>query len=787
MTAADSPPKFNARAVWASMQELLSSMRFAVALLTVICIASVVGTVLRQHEPVNNYINQFGPFWAELFLALRLNSVYSAWWFLLILAFLVLSTTLCLIRHTPRYLADLRNYQENIRIQTLQSFSLRHSAPLNESAAAAAERISQHLARSGWAVKWQKREGGATPGHLLAARAGRSHKLGYIATHGAIVLICLGGLLDGDLIVRAQMWWQGKTPYVGTGRLADVGEQHRLAATNPTFRGNLIVAEGTASSTALLNQSNGVMLQELPFALELKKFTVDYYDSGMPKLFASDVVLHDLATGERHEHRIAVNHPASFGGMEIYQSSFEDGGSAVRLRAVPLHAAQVGETKVDFVPFSVQARVGEVAPLSPAARQILGGATLEIDDLRTINVENFSTVEPAPSLPNMPAAPTQAGQPTDGRLVQKPISGEVATPSGHTSVDARGVDFRSTIERHLGAGNKTADPKTLRNIGPSIGYKLRDTAGQAREYHNYMAPVDFGDGQHVFLFGVREKLDAPMRYLRLPADENLALDGFLRLKSALTQPALRAAAAAAYAEKALTEDGENTKNNKALTDPARAALRPALEKSALKALDIFAGVGTQELMQGLPAAATASANTLGGLQAIDRFLQRTVPEAEREQAAGILLRILNGTLFELTQISREKAGLPRLPSNAATLAFMTQAVFALSDAQFYPAPLAFVLEDFEQVQASVFQVARAPGKNIVYLGCALLVVGVFAMLYVRDRRLWIWLQDIDLKDNISPPHQATIQMAMSTNRAGRDVDESFALLRHTLLEESKKS
>ncbi len=67
--------------------ELLSSMRFAIALLTVICIASVIGTVMKQHEPAANYVNQFGPFWAELFLALKLNAVYSAWWFLLILAF----------------------------------------------------------------------------------------------------------------------------------------------------------------------------------------------------------------------------------------------------------------------------------------------------------------------------------------------------------------------------------------------------------------------------------------------------------------------------------------------------------------------------------------------------------------------------------------------------------------------------------------------------------------------------------------------------------------------------
>jgi len=41
--------------------EMLSSMRFSISLLTIICIASVIGTVLKQHEPLTNYVNQFGP------------------------------------------------------------------------------------------------------------------------------------------------------------------------------------------------------------------------------------------------------------------------------------------------------------------------------------------------------------------------------------------------------------------------------------------------------------------------------------------------------------------------------------------------------------------------------------------------------------------------------------------------------------------------------------------------------------------------------------------------------
>ena len=60
----------------------------------------------------------------------------------------------------------------------------------------------------------------------------------------------------------------------------------------------------------------------------------------------------------------------------------------------------------------------------------------------------------------------------------------------------------------------------------------------------------------------------------------------------------------------------------------------------------------------------------------------------------------------------------------------------------------------------MFQVARAPGKTVVYLGCALLILGVFAMLYVRERRLWVWL---------SPSGSGSAAlMALSSNRRAMD-------------------
>jgi len=204
--------------------ELLSSMRFAISLLTVICIASVIGTVVKQAEPAVNYVNQFGPFWAQLFGKLNLYTVYSAWWFLLILAFLVLSTSLCIARNTPKILADLKAYKENIREQSFRAFPHRAEGRVAALPQQAAEELGQALVKGGWRVKLQQREAG----WMVAAKKGAVNKLGYIAAHSAIVLVCIGGLLDGDLMVRLQMWWGDKAVFSGAGMNADVPARHRL-------------------------------------------------------------------------------------------------------------------------------------------------------------------------------------------------------------------------------------------------------------------------------------------------------------------------------------------------------------------------------------------------------------------------------------------------------------------------------------------------------------------------------------------------------------------------------
>ena len=699
-------------------------MRFSISLLTIICIASIIGTVLKQNEPVNNYINQFGPFWAQVFASASLTAVYSAWWFMLILAFLVISTSLCVSRNIPKIWTDWHVFKEGMREQSIQAFGHRAHASLQETPHAAAERIGRMLAQGGWKVKLQERKrDNSESGWMVAAKAGRVNKLGYIAAHSAIVLVCIGGLLDGDLIVKAQMLLNGKTAYSGGGLISDVKPEHRLSPSNPTFRANLLVAEGAQSSTAILNQGSGVLIQDLPFSIELKKFVVEHYSTGMPKLFASDIVIHDKETGAKTPARVEVNHPVNYKGIEIFQSSFDDGGSTVKLKAVPLTAA----TK----PFEVEGVIGNATQLQNGANDKL---TLEFAALRVFNIENFGK------------------------------DGAGSGKSG-SAVDVRKVDLRESIDSKLGAANKTKTNKELRNVGPSITYKLRDAAGQAKEFHNYMLPVKMGDDENdapVFLLGMRESTAEAFRYLRIPADDKGSMEGFLQLRAALADPFKRDRAVAKYAQKAAGSD--------------RPEMAQQLALSASKAMSLFAGSVSSEALVGSAEKPPVIAQpTAAGLQAVADFIEKNVPEAEREKASEVLIRILNGALFELVQLTRAEAGLKPLDLSDKTQSYMMQTVLSLSDASIYPAPMAFMLQDFMQVQASVFQVASAPGKTVVYTGCALLILGVFAMLYIRERRVWVWL---------APSSDATgaqASMALSTNRKTMDGDHEFAHLTEKLI------
>nr|WP_315485820.1 cytochrome c biogenesis protein ResB [uncultured Undibacterium sp.] len=694
--------KIKTQRVWlASAVELLSSMRFAISLLTIIAISSIIGTVLKQNEPLPNYVNQFGPFWFEVFQHLSLYSLYSAWWFLTIMGFLVLSTSLCLIRNAPKMLKDMRSWRENVREQSLRNFH--HKAEWNSALPAdeLTTQLSAQIKRLGYQFKIVEKDQAT----LIAAKQGAGNKWGYIFAHAAIVVICVGGLLDSDLAIRFQTWFGGKVPFEGSGVLiSQIPQQHKLSLANPTFRGNIAIPEGMSGNTAVIPRAKGVLLQDLPFTIELKKFNIDFYSTGMPKLFASEVVIKDHETGKSFPATIKVNHPLIYKGIAVFQSSFDDGGSRLKIKAHPMQGS-------DSTTFGLDATIGGATLLTAQQTADRGDFNIEWTAFRPFNVENM----------------VRDGQ--DLRAVN---------PNENFA-----QKLRSDLDKHSGSAGKNANNKDLKNVGPSMQYKLRDKNGQAREFHNYMMSVQL-EGRWVFLAGTRDSPNEAFRYLRIPADENDSMEEWMRLRSALANPEMRAKAAEIYAKRAL---------------PASSAqsMQAQLAASATKGLGIFAGEGV--------------APKLAGYTAIAGFLEN-IPSAEQGKAADVFMKILNGSMWDLWQVAREKDGLPMLELNEKRAEFLQLSTAALSDAFFYGAPVYLQMTGFDEIKASVFQVARAPGQNVVYLGCLFLVIGVFSMFYIRERRLWLWIKH--------DGQQSTVLMALSSQRKTLDFEKEFEQLKKQL-------
>lgn len=657
--------------------ELLSSMRFAIALLTILSIASVVGTVVRQNEPFNAYLNQFGPFWFPVFEKLGLYSVYNAGWFLVILAFLVLSTALCIARQTAPMLREMRSFRERARETSLRSFAHRASLVPAVPEADAVARAQAYLAHAGFA----SRTADNGEGTLLAARQGTAGRIGYFLAHGAIVLICIGGLLDGNLPLRLQVWLGGKHTTAGNQLIADIPESARLGPGNPSFRGDVFIPEGRTTSFAVLGLADGILLQELPFDIALDKFHIEHYENGMPKRFASDIRITGRHSGETTRHTIEVNRPLTVDGITLYQSSFEDGGSKLAIRARSLLPGHPGvERRIEGV-------VGGNVAFADAATGF--AYTLEFTDFKAFNVEDVS-----------------------GSADER---GEAAP---------RGMD---KLQRHLGSAAKGSEARDMRNIGPSFTFKLRDPAGQAREFHNYMLPIE-QDGRWFLYTGLRDAQSEAFRYMRIPVDEAGSVDAWFAIRDHLLDPARRDALAARFAARSFP------------AGRGQDAMRAALVQSARQTLGLFAEKGYE---------------TLGG------FIEKSVPEAERGQAADVLVRILQGLAWEAWAMQREAAGEAMPELNPARATYLNDAIAAISDSLFYGAPAWLQLDGFEERHATVLQATRSPGMPLVYLGALLLVLGVFAMLYIRERRLFVLVK----------PNETLL--AMSSNRRALDVDETF--------------
>ena len=311
----------------------LGSMNLAVTLLVMLSIASVIGTVLQQNQTMQDYIIKFGPFWTDVYSSLGLFHVYGAAWFVLVLVFLLISTSVCVTRNTPTFLKDMKQFSEKLSKNAIkhQPNNTVIESPLSlEQQQGYAKALLEH---NGYKTKVHQRDDGSV---TVAGLKGRWNRLGYFFTHISIIIICVGALLDSNLLLKFRELTGDLKAETRSVSLDEIGQESWLGPDNLSFRGSVNIPEGEKTDVLFLPYENGYLVQKLPFTIVNEAFHIEFYDTGAPKNYQSELVLTTPELDEPIRQTIEVNKPLYYKNYAIYQSSFGDGGTKLNLRIHPL-------------------------------------------------------------------------------------------------------------------------------------------------------------------------------------------------------------------------------------------------------------------------------------------------------------------------------------------------------------------------------------------------------------------------------------------------------------------
>jgi len=602
-------------------------MRFAITMLSVVAIASIIGTVVKQSEPYNNYLVQFGQFWFPIFEVFDVYNIYQAFWFLIILLFLVVSTSLCVSRNSPKIIKDIRRFQGSLSHSSFKKFKNYYEFSSDKSL----NTLTEILNKAGFRIKASKDK------DILVAKKGDLQKLGYIFTHLAIIVISIGGILDGNLYFKLQESFGFKKIESRNLKFSEVPAESQLDIDNFSYRATLLLNEQEKNNKALLRIKDGYLVQHLPFEIKLDKFHIEHYSTGQPKAFLSDIKIRK--DGQEFTETISVNKPFTMDGITIYQSDFQDGGSRLDLTLMDLFNR--------YQPINLSSEVYKQNSFNTNQQEYV----FEFDDFREFNIFQIEK---------------------DGKL------------------------------------------KT-QNIGPSVVYKFRNASGQAVEYQTYQNPVPENE-KFFFMSGVREDLQSELKFLRIPADSDLSLQGYQTfLKNIRSEELL-------------------LKNINILADQA-SSLNSVEAKENFKK-------NTQDIF---------NVYLNSGYSGLARMIEDTVALENQESVADSYIKII----YFLAESMNQQL----IINNTVENDFFQDALNAYSDSFFYGDSPFLILNEYEKIYASGMQLTKDPGKIWVYIGSLFLVIGIFCMIYVQEVRLWLIRK--------SPRSYA---VAMASNREHIDFD-----------------
>lgn len=267
-----------------------ASVRLTIVLLIVIASSSILGTIIPQQEEALRMMGRLPRGLVSALQALQLFDLYHSPWFLFLMLLLAVNLIVCSVNRFPRTWKVFQTARSRDAMGRFDGVSADRVFTAGGTPARVAAGLGRILERKFGHVRRTDQGGVFT----LYGEKGAFSYFGVYVIHLS-VLIILAGAVFGAI---------------------------------SGFDGYVNIPEGATVDTVKLRGGKGT--KKLDFAVRCDRFTVDFYENGMPKEFLSDLSF--LREGQViHSGSLRVNHPIEFAGIRFYQASYGNGAGTALL------------------------------------------------------------------------------------------------------------------------------------------------------------------------------------------------------------------------------------------------------------------------------------------------------------------------------------------------------------------------------------------------------------------------------------------------------------------------
>ncbi|MCL4478071.1 MAG: cytochrome c biogenesis protein ResB [Deltaproteobacteria bacterium] len=264
-----------------------SSVKLAVFIILVIVATSIIGTVIQQGLPTQAYIQQFGETGYRILNFFDIFDMYHSLWFELLLILLIVNVIVCSLERLPSIFKMFSDPKLQIPLNGFDSFKDKQTIKYEGQP----EQIVDSLKNKLKMIYKEPIHTTTKDGDFLYLEKGRFVRFGPYVTHLSLILVFIGVLVGA---------------FYG-------------------FDGYVNLSPG--DSTKVVQSLRGSKMINLPFTITCNKFNVEFYNSGVPKAYKSDLSLFINSNVVAHK-VIDVNQPLTYKGITIYQASYGQTGAS---------------------------------------------------------------------------------------------------------------------------------------------------------------------------------------------------------------------------------------------------------------------------------------------------------------------------------------------------------------------------------------------------------------------------------------------------------------------------